>query len=123
MEGSRAEDPALGELFADWGLPTPVSIAQVASVPGMTVIGSGGVRTGLDAAKAIALGASMVGLAYPFLEAATRSADAVIEVIDRIVQELRVAMFCVGAASVDALSRTPLLGPSGPVGGSAEAPG
>ncbi|HEX6199347.1 MAG TPA: type 2 isopentenyl-diphosphate Delta-isomerase [Thermoanaerobaculia bacterium] len=108
IEARRAGDLALGELFADWGIPTPESIRQVASVPGVTVIGSGGLRHGLDVAKALALGADLAGLAYPFLEPATESADRVVERIDRIVHELRVAMLCAGARTLADLRRTPI---------------
>jgi len=108
IEAARAGDLPLGELFADWGIPTPESIRQVAAVPGVTVIGSGGLRNGLDAAKAIALGAHLVGMAYPFLEAATESAERVAERIDRIVHELRVAMFCAGARTIGDLRRSPI---------------
>ncbi len=96
IEAQRADDLELGAMFADWGIPTPDSIRAVASVPGVTVIGSGGVRTGIDVAKAVALGADMVGLAYPFLKAALESADAVVARIDRTLTELRVSMFCAG---------------------------
>lgn len=108
IEARRAGDVPLGELFADWGIPTPESIRQVASVPGVTVIGSGGLRHGLDVAKALALGADLAGMAFPFLEPATESADRVVERIDRIVHELRVAMLCAGARTVADLRRTPI---------------
>lgn len=105
----RQQDAALGDLFADWGVPTPESIRQLAKLEGVTVIGSGGVRSGLDAAKAIALGAQVVGLAQPFLAAALESADKVHEVIERTIQELRITMFCVGAGNLAELRRTALL--------------
>lgn len=100
IEASRSGDLDLGELFADWGIPTPESIQQLRRIPGVTVIGSGGVRSGLDAAKAIALGADLAGLAYPFLAAATESPERVAEVVDRLVDELKIAMFCLGAKSL-----------------------
>ncbi len=105
IEASRAETEALGELFADWGIPTPDSIRQLAELPGATVIGSGGVRNGLDVAKALALGADLAGLAYPFLAAATESAERVAERIDRLVHELKIAMFCLGARNLTELRR------------------
>lgn len=108
IEARRAGDVPLGELFADWGIPTPESIRQVASLPEVTVIGSGGLRHGVDVAKALALGADLAGMAHPFLEPATESADRVVERIDRIVHELRVAMLCVGARTVADLRRTPI---------------
>lgn len=108
IEASRADDLEIGELFADWGIPTPEAIAAVAAVDGVEVIGSGGVRTGIDVAKAIALGASLVGLAQPFLGPALESAAAVEARIRRTVRELRITMFCVGARDVAALRRAPL---------------
>ena len=106
IEASRAQDLPLGELFADWGIPTPDSILQLAQLPGTTVIGSGGVRSGLDVAKALALGADLAGLAYPFLAAATESAERVAERIDRLVHELKIAMFCLGARNLTELRQT-----------------
>lgn len=105
----KAASAALGDLFADWGVPTPESIRQLARLEGATVIGSGGVRSGLDVAKAIALGAHAVGLAQPFLAAALESADKVFEVIERTIEELRITMFCVGASNLAELRRKPLL--------------
>jgi isopentenyl-diphosphate delta-isomerase len=109
IEARRADDVEIGELFVDWGVPTPVSIQEVAAVPDVTVIGSGGIRNGLDAAKAIALGAHLVGTAYPLLKPATVSAEAVIERVGRIVDELRIAMLCVGTRTIDELRHVDLL--------------
>ena len=103
IEASRANDVEVGDRFAGWGIPTPRAIREVAAVEGVTVIGSGGIRSGLDAAKAIALGADLVGMAYPFLQPATESATAVVEKIERVARELRIAMFCAGARDLEAL--------------------
>ncbi len=108
IEAARAGDVELGELFAHWGVPTPQSIRECAAVPGMTVIGSGGVRNGVDVAKAIALGADLVGMAYPFLVAAVESPEQVVEKIRRTVQELEIAMFCLGVPSLAELKTTPI---------------
>lgn len=109
IEAARADETALGERFADWGLPTPESIRQLASVPGVQVIGSGGIRSGIDAAKALAFGADIAGMAFPFLEAANASTAAVVDRIERFADELRICMFCTGAVDVAALRRVPLL--------------
>jgi isopentenyl-diphosphate Delta-isomerase len=106
IEAARSGDLSRGELFAGWGIPSPDSIVAVRRVRELTVIGSGGIRSGLDVAKAIALGADLVGLAYPFLEPAVRSPEAVAERIDAIVQELRIAMFCAGARNLTELAQT-----------------
>ncbi|HEX6900430.1 MAG TPA: type 2 isopentenyl-diphosphate Delta-isomerase [Thermoanaerobaculia bacterium] len=109
IEAHRAGDLEIGELFAGWGLPTPESIRQVRRVEGVTVIASGGIRNGLDAAKAIALGADLVGMAQPFLGPATESAERVAEKVRRTVRELKICMFCLGAKTIAELQRTKLL--------------
>ncbi len=108
IEAARASDLPLGELFANWGVPSPDSIRQLAAIDGLTVIGSGGVRSGVDVAKAVHFGADLVGLAQPFLESAMDSADAVYERIQRVVQELKITMFCTGARNLAELRQTEL---------------
>jgi isopentenyl-diphosphate delta-isomerase len=109
IEAQRAGDLEIGELFAGWGIPTPNSIRQLRRVEGLTVIGSGGVRNGLDVAKAIALGADLVGMAYPFLAPATESPEKVADKVARTVRELRICMFCLGVTTIAELQRVPLL--------------
>jgi isopentenyl-diphosphate delta-isomerase len=75
----------------------------------MTVVGSGGIRSGLDVAKVIALGADAAGMAAPFLEPATVGSSAVRAKLEELVTELRIAMFCVGITDVEQLRDTPLL--------------
>lgn len=105
IEAARAGDLEIGELFAGWGLPTPLSIQQVRQVPDVTVIASGGIRNGLDAAKAIALGADLVGMAWPFLAPALESPEKVADRVRRFVQELKICMFCLGMRTVAELRR------------------
>ena len=96
--------------FRDWGLPTSESIQLVKrAAPDLPVIASGGLRSGIDIAKAIALGASIGGLASPFLKAATISADAVMDVLEETLRVLRIAMFAAGAGNIEALQNTPLV--------------
>jgi isopentenyl-diphosphate delta-isomerase len=108
IEAARADDHDLGELFAAWGIPTPESIQAVSQVEGVTVIGSGGIRTGLDVAKGLALGAHLAGLASPFLRPALESSEAVVKTIEHIDRALRIAMFCVGAPTIESLRKTPI---------------
>jgi len=115
IEAQRAGDLDIGELFAGWGLPTPESIRQVKSAAagmgndGLTVIASGGIRNGLDAAKAIALGLGLAGLAYPFLAPAMESAAAVADKVRRTVRELKICMFCLGVKTISELQRVKLV--------------
>jgi isopentenyl-diphosphate delta-isomerase len=100
IEAQRSGELDLGELFAGWGLPTPLSIQEVRRVDGVTVIASGGLRNGMDVAKALALGADLAGMAYPFLRPATESPERVAGQVARIVRELKICMFCLGVKTV-----------------------
>ncbi|PDW03961.1 type 2 isopentenyl-diphosphate Delta-isomerase [Candidatus Viridilinea mediisalina] len=97
--------------FADWGLPTLEALQEVRStLPSATLIASGGVRSGVDVAKAIALGADLAGTAKPALFSAIdeRGAEAVVEGLSAFIHELRVAMFCTGCADLTALRELPI---------------
>jgi isopentenyl-diphosphate delta-isomerase len=100
VEGRRSGDPQreeLAETFAAWGYPTAEATAALrAAFPSATIIASGGIRTGVEVAKALALGANMAGAGIPFLEPATRSAAAVSRTLDLIVTGLRIAVFASG---------------------------
>ena len=94
----------IARVFADWGIPTAESLALVhEAVPGMTLFASGGLRTGIDIAKCLALGADLCGMAGPFLRPATESVEAVADEIATVVHELSLAMFVSGAGTVAAL--------------------
>ena len=96
--------------FIDWGIPTADSIRYCReAAPDLPVFASGGISDGIEAAKCIALGASLVGLAGEFLRAADRDGvEGVVELSDTLSQELRVAMFCAAAGDLHALALTPL---------------
>ena len=115
VEAERAQNArqaAVARAFADWGIPTAQAIAEVrASCPEAVVIGSGGIRDGLDAARAIRLGADLVGQASGLLEAATQSAEAVAEQFGTVIAQLRVACFCTGSRDLAALRVAPLQAP------------
>lgn len=114
IEGERATDPAdkaHALAFADWGIPTARCIAEVrAACPGVTLVGSGGVRDGVDAAKAIRAGADIVGQAAGVLKAATLSSEAVVAHFDLAIRQLRTVCLCTGSASLAALKQAPLQG-------------
>jgi isopentenyl-diphosphate delta-isomerase len=90
---------AIGALYRDWGIPTPISLIE-SGPTNLPLIATGGVRSGLDIARALALGASLVGVAFPFLKAASESFEAVCELTEGLIAELKVAMQLSGAASV-----------------------
>ncbi len=75
----------------------------------MPLIASGGIRDGIDAAKAIAMGARLVGQAAAVLGSATTSTSAVLAHFAVVIEQLRVACFCTGSASLDALKDTRLV--------------
>ena len=101
--------------FAHWGIPTAQALVEVrAALPSVPLIASGGLRSGLDLAKALALGADLGGLAGPFLKAGDISAQAVADLAAEIAGMLRITMFCVGAADVQTLQRSPALQPRDP---------
>ncbi|TET51784.1 MAG: type 2 isopentenyl-diphosphate Delta-isomerase [Anaerolineales bacterium] len=96
-------------VFADWGIATAESLVMAkAGAPRLPVVASGGIRNGLEVAKAIALGARACGIAGPLLRAASESDEAVADLIAGLVVQLRVALFGVGAGDLDALRNTPL---------------
>lgn len=105
-----ASHARIARSFADWGIPTADSIQYVKkAAPDMTVIASGGLRDGIDIAKCIALGATIGGMAGPFLKASTQSAEAVSELMRETARQIEIAMFASGAKDIQALQHTPLL--------------
>lgn len=108
---SQSESRArISSHFRDWGIPTAQSLQMVKqSVPDLPVIASGGITNGVHLAKAIAMGASLCGVAGRFLKAATVSTQEVISLISEIDEELRIAMFACGVKTIPELSRIPLI--------------
>jgi isopentenyl-diphosphate Delta-isomerase len=109
VETYRAEDRYMGDLYWDWGIPTAISTVEVSQSVNIPVISSGGIRSGLDAAKAIALGADSVGIALPVLKEAYLGYKEVIKVIERFQESLKAAMFLVGASNLDELKNSNLV--------------
>jgi isopentenyl-diphosphate delta-isomerase len=99
------EGERLGEAFWDWGVPTAVCVFEVSNAVRVPTIASGGIRTGVDAAKAIALGASLVSISAPMLRPATRSVEQVKKTLEFFIEELRNAMFLTGVDTVKKLGK------------------
>lgn len=110
VEKYRSADPikrAAADAFSEWGIPTVDSVASVRKKIGnQTIVASGGMATGLDAAKTIALGADAVGFGRSILKEATQSVEDVIQVMETKELELRIAMFGVGASNLKELQAT-----------------
>lgn len=101
--------------FTGWGIPTTRCIREARSVaPKQTIIASGGIRNGVDVAKAIALGADAAGIAGPFLRAANVSLDDARDYTRELIETLRVAMFCTAARNITQLQETTHLRPASP---------
>jgi isopentenyl-diphosphate Delta-isomerase len=112
VEGERATDAQqrrLGQTFAEWGLSTADCIQAVRAInPDIPLIASGGLRTGLDIATAIALGANLAGMAYPFLTAAHESEEALYELVEVLLAELKTVLLCTGNATLTDLNASQL---------------
>lgn len=112
IEGERATEAAdkvHALAFADWGLTTAHAIVDVRrACPEAVVIGSGGVRDGLDVAKAIRLGADIAGQAAGVIAAATVSTEAVVDHFQTVIRQLRTACFCTNSANLAGLRRAAL---------------
>lgn len=112
IEAERGVHPRqrrVAQPFADWGISTVDSLLAVREAcPQAVIIGSGGVRHGLDAARAIRLGADLVGQAAGALAAARESTEAVIEHFQILIDQLRIACFCTGSRDLASLRKARL---------------
>jgi isopentenyl-diphosphate delta-isomerase len=113
VERYRAHDELVNNAaatFASWGIPTAESIGMARrGAPELTLIASGGIRTGLDVAKVIALSADAAGIAAPLLRAANVSTEALMVVLQEVIKVLRISMFCIGASNLKELKNSPFL--------------
>ncbi|GHO44820.1 alpha-hydroxy-acid oxidizing protein [Ktedonospora formicarum] len=105
MEAARSQSRGderstrIGELYRDWGIPTPIAVIE-SGVAHLPLIATGGVRNGLDIARALAVGATLVGIGFPFLKAASQGYDEVRELLEGLIAELKVAMQLSGAGTI-----------------------
>jgi len=99
----------LGDVFWDWGIPTAISVAEVSQTVNIPVIASGGIRNGVDVAKALALGASLTSISQPALQTAVKGVKETENMLSILMEELRNVMFLVGAESVQHLRKTPII--------------
>jgi isopentenyl-diphosphate delta-isomerase len=99
----------LGAVFWDWGIPTAVSIVEVSQSVSVPVIASGGIRSGVDAAKSFALGASLASLSQPILQSAVKGVKETRKTLSLLIDELRSVMLLVGASSTESLRRAPIV--------------
>jgi len=113
VEMHRAENELqkkLASTFVSWGIPTVLAIQEIRhALPKLPMIASGGLRSGLEIAKCLALGANLGGMASPFLQSAVKSAEAVIEQIDLFIAEIRVCMFATGCPDIESLGKVRIL--------------
>ena len=99
----------MDEVFWDWGIPTAVSLVETTQTVKIPVIASGGVRSGIDIAKSLALNANLASISQPVLEAAVKGAKKTQELLSCLIDELRNVMFLVGAENLEALAKVPVV--------------
>jgi len=106
---TSAKQNLCGEPFWDWGIPTAVSLIETAQTVKLPVIASGGLRSGTDIAKALSLSASLASLSQPILQTAIKSAKDTEDKLSCLIEELRNALFLVGAEKITDLAKTPVV--------------
>ena len=106
LEANRSQGALekLGRLYSGWGVPTAASLHECSGL-GLPLIATGGIRSGLDAAKALSFGATLVGVGRPMLEAAAAGEEPLFDLVESLIEELRLAMFLTGAPTVSAMRR------------------
>jgi isopentenyl-diphosphate delta-isomerase len=114
IEGQRApvasQNERCAQAFKHWGVTTLDSLRYAMSLkPAYEIWASGGIRSGLDAAKCLALGATSIGIAQPLLQAAMIGVDAVVDTMQLFEYELKVALFCTGSRNLSELNESKIL--------------
>ena len=113
VEMHRAPDEFTRQLaatFVGWGIPTADSILNVRkAAPNMTIFASGGLKDGLDIAKCVALGATLGGMAGPFLKAAAVSTEQTVQMLKLTKRQIEVTMFACGAKEIRELENEKLV--------------
>ena len=111
IEGLRSADPQVLDLaqnFRDWGLTTGEALTlareAICQNSALQLIATGGIRTGIDVAKAVALGATMAGIGLPLFRAALKGTDEVEKTLDQIIKGLKTVMMCTGSRTLSALT-------------------
>ncbi|MFQ6136467.1 MAG: type 2 isopentenyl-diphosphate Delta-isomerase [Candidatus Hydrothermarchaeales archaeon] len=99
----------IGKKFWDWGIPTAISTIEALEYTKLPIISTGGIRDGIEVAKALALGATACGLALPLLDRALKSSEHVVDKISEIIEELKIAMFLSGSESIEDLKKADLI--------------
>lgn len=98
----------VGLLYRDWGIPTPICVVEASSAA-LPLIATGGVRNGLDSARALSLGATLVGMGFPFLKAASESYEKVCDLLETVIAELKMAMQLSGASTIAQLRQADIV--------------
>lgn len=106
---SNEKERFLGEAFWDWGIPTAVSVVEAAQTVKLPLIASGGIRSGTDIAKSLALNASLAGVSQPILQTAVKGAKETEDKLSCLIEELQNAMFLVAAEKISDLANTPVV--------------
>jgi isopentenyl-diphosphate delta-isomerase len=109
VEAGDGEKAELSKTFWDWGIPTAISILEVKTAVDIPLVASGGIRSGLDVAKALVLGADLTGLALPLLKPAMESWEDVLKLLKKICEELKLAMVLTGSERIEDLKGKPYI--------------
>lgn len=104
VEGYR-KDEELGKTFKDFGISLAESLNSIRENTNIEIIASGGIRNGIDIVKSLCLGANICGIARPFLQPALDSPNAIRNYLDKLIKEMKIAMFCLGVKKVSKLSK------------------